>query len=96
MLSVIPALTVLMVATNNLHHLMFRQVEWFQSDSFYLISRKFGPWFWIHTAYSYILLFLGFIFIAKSLMDAQRAYTAVKWFHCWLRQRPHGHAMCFF
>ena len=76
MLSVVPALTVLMVATNNLHHLMFRQVEWFQSDSFYLISRKFGPWFWIHTAYSYILLFLGFIFIAKSLMDAQRIYRS--------------------
>ena len=76
MLSAIPAITVLMVATNHYHHLMFRQVEWFRSDNFYLISRTFGPWFWVHTAYSYTLLFLGFVFIAKSLIDAQRIYRS--------------------
>lgn len=75
-LSAIPAITVAMVATNPYHHLMFKQVEWFRSDNFYLAARKFGLWFWIHTAYSYTLLFLGFIFIAKSLMGGQRIYRS--------------------
>ena len=75
-LAAIPLVTVVLVATNGLHHLMFQSMTSFRDGDFYLISRKFGIWFWIHTAYSYALLFMGFAFIAKSLMDAQRIYRS--------------------
>ena len=74
LLAAVPTLTVFMVATNPYHHLMFSDIKGFRSGNFYLIARRFGPWFWVHTTYSYTLLLLGFALIAKSLIDSQRLY----------------------
>ncbi len=74
MLSVIPAVTMLMVATNRYHHWMFTSFDVIETASNRFIMRQFGPWFWIHASYSYILLFLGFFFMAKHLIDAPTPY----------------------
>ena len=69
MLLALPMVTLVMVATNPLHHLMFTTVDLIETDRYFLYFRKFGPWFWVHAAYSYLLLLLGFVFLAKSLID---------------------------
>ena len=74
MLAVIPVITMIMVATNRYHHWMFTTLEVFETDTNRFILRQFGPWFWIHAGYSYILLFLGFFFMAKHLIDAPTHY----------------------
>jgi two-component system, cell cycle sensor histidine kinase and response regulator CckA len=76
MLLVLPAVTVLMVATNNYHHLMFTTMDWRHSDHLYLLQRDFGPWFWIHATFCYALLLFGFIFLAKTLMDSPAPYRS--------------------
>lgn len=76
LLTAIPLLTLAMIATNELHHLMFQHIEWRPSRHLIIPMRQFGPWFWIHTAYSYGLLFLGFIFLARTCVDAQRIYRS--------------------
>lgn len=74
MLSTVPLVTLAMVATNEHHHLMFESVQLRHGKDLWLLSRTFGPWFWVHTAYSYGLLLLGFVFLAKSLIDSPRLY----------------------
>lgn len=75
-LSVIPVVTLLMVITNGHHQLMFETLGLHHTKDFTLVQRTFGPWFWVHTAYSYSLLLLGSVFLAKSLIDAPRLYRS--------------------
>jgi PAS domain S-box-containing protein len=74
LLGAIPAITLVMVATNRYHHWMFTSLDVIDTASNRFIVRHFGPWFWVHASYSYILLFLGFFFMAKHLMDAPTQY----------------------
>jgi two-component system, cell cycle sensor histidine kinase and response regulator CckA len=74
LLSTIPVLTLVMTATNGFHHLMFQSVEWRRVHDITIPVRQFGPWFWVHTAYCYALLFLGFLFLARTCVDSQRIY----------------------
>ncbi len=73
-LLVFPALTLLFVATNGMHHWMFDATHWYETPNHFLINREFGPWFWVHAAYSYILMIAGFIYLAKSLIDSPAPY----------------------
>ena len=74
LLFAIPVLTVIAVATNRYHHWMFTSLEFVDTSAYVFIIRKFGPWFWVHATYSYILLFLGFFFMAKHLIDSPSPY----------------------
>jgi len=74
LLTIVPALTVLVTATNSYHHLMFQSVEWHRGNNLIIPVRQFGVWFWVHTVYSYGLLFIGFLFLARSTVDSQRIY----------------------
>ncbi len=74
LLCIVPALTIIMVATNRYHNLMFTTLEFIETSTYVFIVRNFGIWFWIHATYSYILLFLGFFFMAKQLIDSPSPY----------------------
>jgi PAS domain S-box-containing protein len=76
LLLALPATTLVMVATNDYHNLMFTTTEWLHSDRLFLLQRQFGPWFWIHAAYCYALLLIGFIFLAKALIDSPAPYRS--------------------
>lgn len=74
LLAIIPAITVFMVITNRHHHWMFTSLEVVETNTYLFVVRQFGPWFWIHAGYSYVLLFLGFFFMAKHLIDSPSHY----------------------
>jgi PAS domain S-box-containing protein len=76
LLLALPAVTLLMVITNDYHHLMFTTTQWIESENLLLLQRDFGPWFWIHAGYCYLLLLLGFVFLAKSLIDSPAPYRS--------------------
>ena len=73
---VVPIITLLMVATNGYHHMMFTATLWHESPRFVLLERQFGPWFWVHTVYCYGLLFLGFLFLVKAFIDSPSIYRS--------------------
>ena len=73
-LMILPSITVCFVATNRYHQLMFTSLQVVPTDSYLYIVRDFGIWFWIHAAYSYALLFVGFLFMAKHLIDSPSHY----------------------
>jgi PAS domain S-box-containing protein len=76
LLAIVPILTLLLIATNGYHHLVFRSITWHRGNNLLLPVRQFGIWFWVHTVYSYVLLFLGFLFLARSTIDSQRIYRS--------------------
>jgi len=74
LLLVIPAVTVLMIWTNSFHGLMRYNIKLDTSGPFSVITKTYGPWFWVHMAYSYVLLFIGTIMIARSLLGRAHLY----------------------
>ncbi len=73
-LLIAPAATLLMVATNASHHLMFTRFELIETNGYRLLYPHFGPLFWLHVLYSYTLLLAGFVFLAKHLVGSQAHY----------------------
>lgn len=74
LLGIMPALTLIAVATNRYHQEMFASLEFINTSAYIFLFRKFGSWFWIHTVYSYSLLFVGFLVMAKQLIDSPSPY----------------------
>lgn len=70
LLLVMPAITLLLVATNHHHQLMFTRFKIIDIKNYRLLYPCFGPLFWVHTAYSYSILAVGFVFLAKHLIDS--------------------------
>ena len=74
LLTIVPAITLVIVATNRYHQLMFSSLEVLQTDTYLYIVRNFGIWFWVHATYSYALLLMGFLYMAKHLIDSPSQY----------------------
>jgi len=74
LLSVEPLITVVLVWTNDLHGLMRRNVYLDTSGPFPVIGKTFGPWFWVHAAYTYPLLLLTIYLLVASLRNAPLLY----------------------
>ncbi len=73
-LMALPMATLIIIITNAHHQWIFTTLEWYHTDSNFLVVRKFGFWFWIHTSYCYALLALGTFFLAKSTVDSPGPY----------------------
>jgi PAS domain S-box-containing protein len=73
-LFIVPLLVTALVWTDSLHHLFFAKLEIISVPNATVLKRSFGPFFWFHTAYSYILMFLGFIYILQAFFDSPRIY----------------------
>ncbi len=74
LLLVIPAATLMLVATDHLHGLVISRVALERHGSYLLLVRSFGPWFWLHAAYSYLLIFLGSILMIQSIIRFPHRY----------------------
>lgn len=56
LLSLVPILTLILVATNGLHHLVWSSVRSDPTGPFPALLIGHGPYFWLHLAYSYLLI----------------------------------------
>jgi putative nucleotidyltransferase with HDIG domain len=76
LLLVIPVLSIALVWTNNLHHLMWKNTFLTQGIFFKVLHFTYGWWFWLLTGYSYLLLLGGMIsFIFGSFGSPSRNKT---------------------
>jgi PAS domain S-box-containing protein len=69
-LSVIPVLTIVVVATNGTHGLFWRQIALVEGP---VLTSEHGPWFWVHFTFVYGLLLLTTVLV---LVEGLRAPTA--------------------
>jgi PAS domain S-box-containing protein len=70
----IPLTTLLMVWTNNFHHLHYKSVSIDNSGSFPLLSIETGPWYLIHTLYFYILLAWGVVMLINKFRKSDPVF----------------------
>ena len=64
---IVPAATAVLVWTDPslgfVRHSFRLEVE----SGFTVIAKEFGPWFWVHSAYSYIFIIVGTVLILRAL-----------------------------
>ncbi|MFB6297275.1 MAG: histidine kinase N-terminal 7TM domain-containing protein [Salinirussus sp.] len=67
LLAVEPAITVVLVWTNEFHGLIYRSVTVSASGPVPAFMPTFGPWYWVNIAYSYVLLLVALLLIVGVL-----------------------------
>ena len=65
---VVPAMTIGLLLTSDEHSLFLAGMDLIEVGGFRLISPRYGPAFWIHTSYSYALLWLSAWLLARSAL----------------------------
>ena len=63
--SVIPAITALLALTSNWHTLLWQAYAFVPVGHMVAMQVSYGPWFWTHAIYSYILVLTGAVFIIR-------------------------------
>jgi len=74
LLAIIPALTVVLAWTNDLHGLMRQDVRLDTSGDFAVIAKTYGPWFWVAAAYNWCLSAAGIYLALAAVRRAQPLY----------------------
>jgi len=74
LLAVEPIITLFLVATNESHHLVWASMRLDTSGSHPTLTSGYGPWFWVHSAYSYTLILFGCGLLAKALLRSPKLY----------------------
>ncbi|WP_318571050.1 histidine kinase N-terminal 7TM domain-containing protein [Salinigranum marinum] len=74
LLTIEPFLAFLLVATNPTHQLMWTDVQLAMVGSITVLDRAFGPWFYLHIAYSYTLIVVGSVLFVKAFVGSERPY----------------------
>ena len=74
LLAVEPLITVLLVWTNDWHGLVWSNVATRTVQSFSMFAPTYGAWFWIHTAYSYLLILAGSVVILRTIAHSPSLY----------------------
>lgn len=72
--TVIPAITILLAWTSGSHDLLWTSVTFDEDASATGLIVEYGPWFWVHTAYSYAALLGSNIALAIMFARALRLY----------------------
>ena len=73
---VIPVLTLILVWTGSYHSLMWEVKGLESASGLLLLSLQFGPFFWIHTIYSYLLIAVATIMLVIELIRQPGIYRA--------------------
>ena len=74
LLAIIPSVTAVLAWTNSFHGLMWHGGHLESSGPFVIIAKTYGPWFWVHTSYSYVLIILGMVALVQRLFRPPRLY----------------------
>ena len=67
-------MTFVLALTNDLHHLLWSSIDLLAGVRFPALSVSYGPWFWVHAAFSYLLLLIGSIQLAQIIAAVPGIY----------------------
>ena len=76
LLWVIPVTIVALFWTDEIHHLVWQSVVIIQNNGLSLLDPEYGPMFWVHISYSYVLLLAGSAVLIVRLLRAPFLYRA--------------------
>jgi signal transduction histidine kinase len=64
---IVPAITFLLVVTNEQHGLHWAEIETVETPMGARLVYRGGPWYWVHVTYSYLLVLVGTMILVRSL-----------------------------
>jgi hypothetical protein len=70
----IPGILYLSMLSNRSHHLFFRSTEIINVGGYASLENEYGPLFFFHTGYSYLLMFAGILILGVSLAMNFKSY----------------------
>ena len=76
LLLIIPLITMALSWTNPSHGLMSHGASIDNSGPVPRVCKTYGPWFWVHAAYSYLLLALGSYRLISTMLSKSSIYRA--------------------
>ena len=74
LLAVIPLVTIILALTTEFHGLIWKEFSVAQYQNFSGLAVSHGLWFWVQSAYSYILLAAGVYIVFRSIGRMQGLY----------------------
>ncbi len=74
LLALVPSITLLLIWTNQLHGLVWRDIALDASGPFLALDVSYGFWFWVNTAYAYVLLLTGTVLVIRMLVRSSNLY----------------------
>ncbi len=76
LMAVEPAAILVLVWTNQFHHLIWGPMGMESYGSLSVWRASHGGLFWVHAAYSYLLLLIGTFLLTRALIHSPRLYSA--------------------
>jgi len=73
LLCILPAITVILNFTNDFHNLFRTSFAVVQTYPSRVVYNQRGPWFWVHTGYSYAAMILVNILVINKIRNVARA-----------------------
>lgn len=74
-LFIMPIVSIIVTCTNSLHHWMIRDIHYsMDGPLLYVDSVRYGWYFWVHSAYSYLLVLIASILIVKMALNSYHLY----------------------
>ena len=76
LLFLLPLVNLIMVYTNEMHHLFYSSININAQDRFSLLAIEHGSWFWVHIVYSYLISMAGVFLLLQTLIFYPAVYRA--------------------
>ena len=74
LLSIIPIITTILIWTNDSHHLMWQSFSVVTNGEFTLTDTPPAIWFWVHSAYSYLLILSSTVVLFRQFISSPTVY----------------------
>ncbi len=79
LMTIVPFLTILLVLISDgkasgVRSLVWTEMDIIQANGFSVLNVSHGPWFWVHSAYSYLLILAGTLVVIRSVGRMQGLY----------------------
>ena len=68
LLTLLPLASMSLILTNDLHKLFWLDTSLAYDGGFFLLNTVYGPWFWVHAAYTYTLIMIGLVLVVRALL----------------------------
>jgi len=73
-LYIIPVVSLIIIFTDNIHHLFWQNIDYVSLGSFVETSVVHGPGWWLFWGYAYVMLILGTMYLIRSAITLQNFY----------------------
>jgi PAS domain S-box-containing protein len=74
LLSIVPAVTLLLAWTNDMHGLIWSRYIPYQEGGVMFSNKTYGPMFWVYWVYSYILLLAATVLIIRTAATSNKIF----------------------